>query len=529
MTSPSSPAGGGASAPAPVLSAELCKEAAAALRDHQSVLKLYSCPIAPGDLERMAQGGSQDRKDELARLTSNQLSDVVVFARLLRGMIDGIKAGKHPKGVAIEVGKSTTPTLKSQNLTGSLPRTGPATASGLKLNQSGAALRQSQALGPDKLFSDVLGKVLLAARTPDGKIGEVTTGAFEPHIVPLEKVLAKLDAVMVQRLCRDVLRASPVTRGMGMDALRLLSPLADAMEAALGARALVHAYNALQQHSANITALATTHRAAASPHMKGRDLLAELALVRAAPPAGPALCDRNHGTAMLLGERVAHAAVMVSGLELTGLVGQVYRRVAFDTTSGPAAQALAAFVRVVDALVLGKVALSDVFTIAVATVPTASGKGKVPEWPALKPEEVQLLADHLFQPEPQQSAQLLPTANAAPQRSPARLLLTLRAEQALIPQWPQLLEAGQREGASTSVPGKAQLKIATDFFSGMDAKSRDEMVKGLYQMGGGDPEQRARQVGRFLVLESERVLKDGATLGPVRVAFAMFWRKVGSA
>lgn len=526
MTSPSGLPGGGGSAP--TLSAELCTEAAAALRDHQSVLKLYSCPITPGDLERMAQGGSQDRKDELARLTSNQLSDVAVFARLLRGMIDGIKAGKHPKGIAIEVGKSATPTMKSQNLTGSLPRTGPATASGLKLNQSGAALRQSQSLGPDKLFSDVLGKVLLAARTADGKVGEVAAGAFEPHIVPLEKVLAKLDAVMVQRLCRDVLRASSVTRGMGMDALRLLSPLADAMEAAIGARALVHAYNAMREHTANITALATTHRAAASPHMKGRDLLAELALVRAAPPAGPVLCDRNHGTAMLLGERVAHAAVMASGLELTGLVGQVYRRVAFDTTSGPAAQALAAFVRVVDALVLGKVALGAAFTLSVA-VPAAASKGKVPEWPALKPEEVQLLADHLFQSEPQQSAQLLPTANTAPQRSPARLLLTLRAEQALIPQWPQLLEAGQREGASTSASGKGQLKIAADFFSGMDAKSRDEMVKGLYQMGGGDPEQRARQVGRFLVSESERVLKDGATLGPVRVAFAMFWRKVGSA
>lgn len=533
------PKPGAAPVAPPVLGPELCKEAAAALRDHQSVLKIHGNPIAPLDLERMAQGGSQDRKDDLARLTSNQLTDVGVFARLLRAMIDGIKAGKHPKGAAIEVGKAATPMSKTQAVTGALQRTGPATASGLRAGAVGAALRQSAGMGPDKLFVELLSKALLPFKGADDRaslvnLQQISAQAFDTQIVLLERVLAKLDAVMVQRLCRDVLRTSPATRSLGMDALRLLSPIADAMEAAVAVRALTQAYLVMRENAAAIVGLAEVHRGAIAAHMKGRDVVNEVLSLQKAPSTVPPLCDRQLGTALVLSERLALASAASAELEPSGLLGQVYRRVAFDVTSGAAAQALAAFVRLTEALAAANVELPEalreqpVKTESADKVSDKPAAKRAPQWPPLKPEDIAALGDHVFSALPERASDLLPSAGLPPQRSAARLLLTLRGEQALVPSWLAIMDAGLRPGSTCSEAGRAKLKASRDFFSVLDAAARDEIVRGLYQMGSGDPEQRARQVGRYLVTEAPDALKDGATLGPIRVAFAKYWRRMES-
>ena len=81
-----------------------------------------------------------------------------------------------------------------------------------------------------------------------------------------------------------------------------------------------------------------------------------------------------------------------------------------------------------------------------------------------------------------------------------------------------------RENSTLASASRAQLAFAQSFFAGLDGEAMRGLVHGMFQMAQGDSDQRARQVGRFLLSEAQSVLLPAATLGPIRVAFVKFWR-----
>lgn len=469
------------------LTAELCAQVSAALRARGGVMKVAGYAVTANDLDRMAKGGSQDRSDDLARLTANAMTDTQ-FAAHLRDAVQKLAAGAFAKGAPILIGAAPVPTAqKTLHTIGTQTRPPPAMAAGLKTSQVGAAFKHG---------ADHSHETILTAAVRKGLVEHAQTLTSRPLAAgffsgaEIARALCKLDAVVVQRVLRDTLRSAPETRALGMDALRLLAPLADALEAAVTA----HFFALLSE-------LALTHAQAVA------------ALAGATAPLIDGVLEvSSEPSAAHVPEVFVLATCAEQRLPCGGLLEQIYRRATF-TPSGTLAKAL--------------VALSDML----ATVPIehrpppfsqVAGDAKKSAWPKLTTKEVEMLADHIFSDAAEARA-ALPTGGAIV-RSPARMLLVLRGETALLDAWSELLTAALRAESSASPRARSELQAAQLFFSGVDAKASTALVHGLFQIAQGDPEQRARQLGRFVVCEAHQVFVPAATLGPIRVAFVKFWR-----
>jgi hypothetical protein len=542
-----------AAAPPPPsgLSAELCAAAAAELQKLSAVIKVYGCPVAPADLERMKGGGVQDRKDDLMRLTSNQLNDTTIFARLLQQFLEGCKAGRYPKGQAIELMGRTVGAPAPARLVGSSLASGPKIAEGLRASVGGAAFKPQSTGTHDRQLSEIVTKCLEASQATLAQ-GAVNREILASNGLQLERITRHVDAVMVQRVFRDTLRSCKATAGMGMDALRLLSPLADAVEHTLAATLLDSAFALSAEALPLVRAAVNAARAPIAQKLgaAGRSLdadLAALAVLEQPKPAVLAPAHANAEHAAPLPQCLKVAAAATRGLDLGeqsgGFAGAVYRRVVVAANE-PVFGAVVALGAIVEAAVASApaqiaqaAAAHPVFRAASKPAPVAApaaskapgpasaSAGKPPpSWPPLRPEELTLLADRVFDAAAAPK-DALPGA-AAGGRGPARTLITLRGDWVTRTQLLALCAAALRAGGPLQEPKRSQVQAAQTFLAGLEDRVREELLFGLYQMATGDPDQRTRQVGFYFATQATAVLKPGLTLGPLRVAFAKYWRQV---
>lgn len=528
--SPPPPAGAG-------LTAELCGEAAAELAKLSAVIKVYGCPIAPADLERMKNGGAQDRKDDLSRLTASQLTDANIFARLLAQFLESSKAGKYQKGQAIELMGRTIGAPAPARLVGSSMATGPKIAQGLRASVGGAAFKAQSTSTHDRQLSDLAAKCLDESLATL-KQGTLNRAVFLQNGLQLERICRHIDAVMVQRVFRDTLRSSKATAGMGLDALRLLSPLADAVEHALAATLLETAFALCAEVLPQVKSAVNAHKAALAATLgeSGRAVDADLQALTALEAKKPATLTpaaANAENAAPLPACLKAAAAAARGLDLSeksgAFAGAVYRRVMVDGKD-PVFAGMIALGAMIDALrTSGRVPaqLADHAVFRAPTKTQESADKDAPQWPPLRQEELALLADRVFD-QAAQPKDALPGATTSG-RGPARTLITLRGDWVAKTQMLLLCETALRPGGTLQDPKKGQVQAAQRFLAGLEGKVRELLLTGLYQMATGDPDQRTRQIGFYLAAESTAVLKPGLTLGPLRVAFAKYWRQIEAA
>jgi len=499
--------------------ADLLAQAAVALRDLSATLKIYGSPIAPVDLERLALGGTQDRREELLRLSSNQLNDPVIFMRLIFDFLQGCKAQKYPKGLPIELMGRTIGAPITQKLVGMGLDRGPKAATGLQRAGGGASFKPTSGSLAERVFCSIVAKVLVEQG------GKMQPTAFVAHAHEVERVAKSLDAVMIQRLLRDTLRTTPVTAALGVDALRLLSPLADALELALASVFL----DALMSEAKaalfkDVIALRSAELAA---HLAkaGRVLSDDLAAIDTLQGSREEMlrpCAPNVEGAVGVHDRLRAAAALALGVDLNvpgGFASAVYRRVMVLPRESKQAAGLVALGALLDALV----------AIAAAAIPQAFAQASAPaagksEWPALKPEELMLTADRVLNGLAKPKEALPGGLSGA--RSPAKMLLTLRGDWVARTQMLALAKAAMREGSPLDATQRTNVGRLHDFLGNITAEQRTELMKGLYQMATGDPDQRTRQIGLYFLAEAAAVLRPGLTLGPLRVWFAKYWRAI---
>ncbi|MCC6810569.1 MAG: hypothetical protein IT381_24275 [Deltaproteobacteria bacterium] len=524
-------------APAAGLTSELCGAAAAELTKLGAVIKVYGAPITAPDLERMKNGGSQDRREDLIRLTASQLTDTAIFARLLQQFLDGCKAGKYPKGQAVELMGRTVGAPVSQRLVGSSMAPGPKIAQGLRATAGGAAFKAQASGTQDRQLSELVAKCLEGS-AETVKTGTLKTEVFKESGLQLERITRHIDAVMVQRVFRDTLRSCKATSGLGMDALRLLSPLADAVEHALAGTLLDSAFTLAAEVAPHVRAAVETHRGAVTTKLAqaGRALdgdLAALAPLAAPKPAGIAPAAANAPAATPLPNCLKAAAAAYRGLDLSeqsgGFTGAVYRRVTVSTAE-PVTAALVALGALAEALhavaaasLPAACAEHSVFRALAAPAPAAAGDQRAATWPPLRAEEIVLLADRVFDANGSPKDALPGGASA---RGPARTLITLRGDWIARTQMLALCTAALRPGGALQEPKKSEVHAAETFLAGLEGSVREALLMGLYQIAQGDPDQRTRQIGFYLATQATAVLKPGLTLGPLRVGFAKYWRSV---
>jgi hypothetical protein len=267
----------------------------------------------------------------------------------------------------------------------------------------------------------------------------------------------------------------------------------------------------------------------------GRSLDVDLAALTALSGAAPALKPGGEN-AVPLSSCLRSAAAAARGLDLAeqsgGFAGAVYRRVMLSPKV-PAAAALLAFGAIVEALhtvaapqlppALSQHAIFRALQAPLAAATPAGGSAQA-AWPALRPEELTLLADRVFDSAGAPKDALPGSAGGG--RGPARTLITLRGEWVVRTQLLALCGAALRADGPLPEPKRAQVKATQSFLAGLEEKVREQLITGLYQMATGDPDQRTRQIGFYFSTHATLMLKPGLTLGPLRVAFAKYWRSI---